>query len=264
MEQKKTTFRVEDSVGFIGMNSPKTLNAFDGEMNPELQALLDRCEDDPAVKVVVIEGLKKAFSAGGNLSVFYQDYRDHGRVELDALLVQAARITATIRKMSKMVVTSVSGAAAGAGANLALSGDFVLAAENARFIQAFVNVGLTPDTGGAFQLCRAVGSHRAMELCISGRPMDAAEAKALGLVNEVYPVEELSAQTAAFAKKLAAGPTRAYAGIKRQIYAAAFFDYDGFLNSVELPIQSAAMKTKDFERALCGFVEKQAYVFTGE
>lgn len=264
MELKKTTLRIERGVGYIGLNSPETLNAFDGEMNPELLFRLECCESDPNVKVVVITGLKKAFCAGGNLKVFYQNYKENGQVELDELLVQAAHITSYIRKMSKLVITSVCGAAAGAGANLALSGDFVLAAENAKFIQAFVNIGLVPDTGGAFQLCRAIGSHRAMELCVSGRSMSAAEAMQLGLVNEIWPVDKLEEQTIAFAEKLAQGPVRAYANIKRQIHAAAFFDYDSFLNNVELPTQSASMKTKDFEAALCGFVEKRPYTFTGK
>lgn len=264
MELKKTTLRIESGTGFIRMNSPETLNAFDDEMNPELLYLLDKCENDPEVKVIVIEGLKRAFSAGGNLSLFYQDYKEHGQLDLDILLVQAAQITSNIRKMSKLVVTSVCGAAAGAGANLAFSGDFVIAAENAKFIQAFVNIGLVPDMGGAFQLCRAVGSHRALELCLSGRPVLASEAKELGLVNEVCTVDELPVRTAEFAKKLAKGPIRAYANIKRQIHAAAFFDYDAFLNNVELPTQSASMKTKDFEKALCGFIEKKPYTFTGK
>ncbi len=264
MELTKTKFRIEDAVGFITLDSPSTLNAFDGEMNPQILYLLEKCENTPEVKIVVIEGLKKAFSAGGNLSVFYSDYKEHGQVNLDELLVQAANITSYIRKMGKLVVTSVSGAAAGAGANLALSGDFVLASENARFIQAFVNVGLVPDTGGALLLCRAVGFHRALELCLSGRPLSAQEAKDLGMVHEICTADELSERTAAFAKKLAAGPIKAYANIKRQIHAAAFFDYDAFLNNVELTTQSASMKTKDFEKALCGFIEKKAFTFTGE
>jgi len=264
MELVMTKFRTEGGMGIITLNSPKTLNAFDGDMNPELLYLLNYVERDPKVRVVIIEGLEKAFCAGGNLKVFYNEYKEKGRLELDELVIQAAQIASTIKKMGKLVITSISGTAAGAGANLALAGDFVLAAENVKISQAFANVGLATDTGGAFLLCRAIGSQRAMELCISGRELCAQEAKELGLVNEVYPVDALQECTMEFAKKLVAGPTKAYANIKRQIYAATYADYDAYLHTVEIPLQCASMKTRDFEKAICSFVEKIPLVFSGE
>ncbi len=264
MEYVLTQYKVENNIAVITMNSPKTLNAFDDVMNPELISRLNSAEEDPGVKVVVIEGLEKAFCAGGNLKVFYAKMKENKQDDFDKLVAQAGVIAGMIKRMTKLVITSVSGAAAGAGAGLALSGDFVLAAENAKFSQAFSAVGLATDTGGAYLLSRCIGAQRAMELCISGRAMPAEEAKKLGIVHEIYPKDQLREKTMEFAGKLANGPTKAYAAIKRQIYAAAYKDYDAYLHTTETPLQCASMRTQDFGEALCGFVEKKPFVFSGK
>lgn len=127
------------------MNWPKNLNAIDMDMVNELLSLLDTCEADPEVKAVIIASAAKSFSAGGDIGYFYNNIQAGGDINMDDLIENAGKVSLKIKKMSKMVITSVNGAGAGAGANLALSGDFVVAADNAKFILAFVNLGLIPE-----------------------------------------------------------------------------------------------------------------------
>jgi enoyl-CoA hydratase/carnithine racemase len=165
----------------------------------------------------------------------------------DDLIEKAGLVSLNIKKMSKMVITSVNGAAAGAGANLALSGDFVVAADNAKFIQAFINLGLVPDTGGTYLLSKTIGPQRAMELCATGRPLGAEEAKAWGLVYQVCPKEELEEQTMKLAKKLTAGPLIAYGALKKQFFEANYADYGRYLAEGEVPTQSVCISSNDFK-----------------
>ena len=183
---------------------------------------------------------------------------------MDDLIEKAGLVSLNIKKMSKMVITSVNGAAAGAGANLALSGDFVVAADNAKFIQAFINLGLVPDTGGTFLLSKTIGPARAMELCATGRPLGAEEAKAWGLVYQVCPKEELEEQTMKLAKKLTAGPLIAYGALKKQFFEANYADYSRYLAEGEVPTQRTCISSEDFKEGVCAFIEKRKADFQGK
>ena len=161
MEYKKNIFTIEDNIGVIAMNFPSNLNAIDMEMVEELLSILDECEKNPEVKVVVIKSAGKAFSAGGDIGYFYKNIQAGGDINMDDLIEKAGLVSLNIKKMSKMVITSVNGAAAGAGANLALSGDFVVAADNAKFIQASretaVDTGVIMADANAEMVFRLVG-----------------------------------------------------------------------------------------------------------
>lgn len=265
MELAKTLFEAKNGVGLITMNYPDNLNALDVQMSKEVLYHLNQCEENPDIKVVVLAGLPKAFSAGGDIGFMYKQLKEGasfgGKSELSVLVGQ---LTLTIKKMKKLVITCVSGAAAGAGASLALSGDFVVAADNAKFIEAFVGVGLVPDTGGTYLLSRIVGSQRALELTLTGRPVKADEAKALGMVYAVFPAEELAQQTMALAEKMARGPLLSYENIKRQNFAANFSDYESYLNDVELATLAATGGSDDFIEGLAAFVEKRPPNFQGK
>ncbi len=154
---------------------------------------------------------------------------------MDGLIGKVGIVADGLKRMSKMVITSVCGAAAGAGVSLALGGDFMICADNAKFILAFVNIGLVPDTGATYLLSKALGTARTMELAATGRPLDAAEAKALGLAYKVTTKEDLDAVTMKFARKLAAGPLLSYKNIKKQIYDANYADYKKWLDETEIP-----------------------------
>ena len=169
-----------------------------------------------------------------------------------------------MKKMSKIVITSVSGAAAGAGVSLAIGGDFMICADNAKFILAFVNLGLVPDTGATYLLTRLIGPNRTMELAATGRPVGAEEAKALGLAYKVTTVEELDSVTMAFAKKIAAGPLLSYKNIKKQIYDAMYVDYKKWLDETEVPTQRECSASMDFQEGCKAFMEKRKAIFQGK
>ena len=147
MELKKLIYTVEDGIAVIQMNYMKNLNAIDEQMADELMYVVDAAEKDPNVKVVVLKGGEKAFSAGGDIGYFYDLIQAGGEVNMDGLIAKVGIVADGMKKMSKMVITSVCGAAAGAGASLAFGGDFIVCADNAKFMLAFVNIGLVPDTG---------------------------------------------------------------------------------------------------------------------
>ena len=155
------------------------------------------------------------------------------------------------------------GAAAGAGVSLALGGDFMICADNAKFILAFVNLGLVPDTGATYLLSKSIGTARTMELAATGRPMSAEEAKALGLAYKVTTVEELDEVTLAFARKLAAGPLISYKNIKKQLYDANYADYKKWLSETEVPTQHECSASMDFQEGCKAFMEKRKATFEG-
>lgn len=264
MELKKIQYSVEDGVGIIAMNYMKNLNAIDEQMANELMYVVDACEKDPNVKVVVIKGVDKAFSAGGDIGYFYQLIQSGGDVNMDDLIAKVGVVTDGLKRMSKLVIASVSGAAAGAGLSLALSADFIICSNNAKFIMAFVNLGLVPDTGGTYLLAKSIGAQRAMELCATGRPVGAEEAKALGLAYQVVEKEELEAATMKFAAKLAAGPLLSYKNIKKQIYETSYKDYTSYLKGCEIETQRECASSEDFKEGVKAFIEKRRAAFEGK
>lgn len=264
MELKKLIYTVEDGIAVITMNYLKNLNAIDEQMADELMYVVDAAEKDPAVKVVVIKGAPKAFSAGGDIGYFYQLIQAGGEVNMDGLISKVGTVADGLKRMSKMVITSVCGAAAGAGVSLALGGDFMICADNAKFILAFVNLGLVPDTGATYLLAKAIGTARTMELAATGRPVTAQEAKDWGLAYKVTTVEELDEVTMKFARKLAAGPLISYKNIKKQLYNAVYADYKQWLDETEVPTQRECAASMDFQEGCKAFMEKRKAVFEGK
>ena len=255
MELQKLIYTVEDGIAVVTMNYMKNL---------ELMYVVDKAEHDPDVRVLVIKGAEKAFSAGGDIGYFYKLIQAGGEVNMDGLISKVGSVADGLKKMSKIVITSVSGAAAGAGVSLAIGGDFMICADNAKFILAFVNLGLVPDTGATYLLTRLIGPNRTMELAATGRPVGAEEAKALGLAYKVTTVEELDSVTMAFAKKIAAGPLLSYKNIKKQIYDAMYVDYKKWLDETEVPTQRECSASMDFQEGCKAFMEKRKAIFQGK
>lgn len=263
MKLEKLIYTVENGVAVVTMNYMKNLNAIDEQMADELMYVVDMAEKDPNVKVLVLKGSEKAFSAGGDIGYFYQLIQAGGEVNMDGLIAKVGVVADGMKKMSKIVITSVCGAAAGAGVSLALGGDFIICADNAKFILAFVNIGLVPDTGAIYLLSKSIGVSRTMELAATGHPLTAEEAKELGLVYKVVPVAELEDTTIKFAQKLAAGPLISYKNIKKQIYDANFKDYKKWLDETEIPTQRECAASMDFQEGCKAFMEKRKAIFKG-
>lgn len=264
MELKKVTYSVSDGIAVIAMNYMKNLNAIDEQMADEIFYALNESEKNPDVRVIVLKGSDRAFSAGGDIGYFYQLIQEGGDVNMDGLIAKCGAIADYMKRMSKIIITSVCGAAAGAGVSLALGGDFMICADNAKFLLAFVNLGLVPDTGATYLLSKSIGAARTVELAATGRPMGAEEAKSLGLAYQVVAKEELDEAVRKLAEKISSGPLISYKNMKKQIYDANFADYKKWLEETEVPTQREAAASADFQEGCKAFIEKRKPNFEGK
>jgi 2-(1,2-epoxy-1,2-dihydrophenyl)acetyl-CoA isomerase len=253
-------FDVSDSIATLTLDRPDKLNSFTETMLREIRAGVDEASRSEAVRVLVMTGSGRAFSAGQDLS----EITDKPGVELRSLLDELYNpLIRAIRGLEKPVVASVNGIAAGAGANLALAADIVLAARSAGFIQAFSKIGLVPDSGGSHVLPRLVGRARALGLTLLGEPVSAETAEAWGLIWACVDDDRLEEETAALARRLADGPTAALGLIKRAIDAAATNDLDRQLD-LERDYQQTASQTEDYREGVQAFLEKRPPRFRGK
>jgi 2-(1,2-epoxy-1,2-dihydrophenyl)acetyl-CoA isomerase len=244
-------------VATITLNRPESLNALNAAMRGELLAAVKAAGRDDAVRAVVITGEGRGFCSGADLRAGSAE-RAFRRVLTD----EYNPLVTAIRELPKPVIAAVNGVAAGAGVSLALACDLVYAADDARFIQAFVRIGLVPDSGSTRSLVRALGRHRAAHLVFSGEPLSAADAQAAGLVHELAPADRLAEVAHAAAAKLAAAPTRAIALAKRAINHAE----DALLGeslAMEAALQEVAGRTEDHAEGIAAFGEKREPRFLG-
>jgi enoyl-CoA hydratase/carnithine racemase len=255
MTFSKITYDVQESIAVITLDSPKNLNAFDEKMIDDVLGGLSAAEENANVRAVVIKGNGPAFSAGGDIGFMYKSLKS-GQLNFSGEIQKIAQISVNIKKMSKPVIASVHGAVAGAAFNIALACDFCIATEEVKFIQAFVNIGLIPDAGGLYLLSRAVGTNRAIQLAMTGKPVSAQEALALGFVTKVVDKESLEATTLGMAKKLSAGPSQSYRHMKALLYKSQFSDFEAYI-AHEVEAQTACGSTKDFAEGISAFVEKR-------
>lgn len=249
----------EGAVLTLTLNRPQAFNSFTREMATALQSQLDAAEADESIRCVVITGAGKAFCAGQDLKEVTAD--DAPSMED----IVHKTYNTTIRKMralSKPIVVAVNGVAAGAGANIALAGDLCVAAEGAKFIQAFSKIGLVPDSGGTWVLPRLIGLQRAMALAFFGTPVEATEAEAMGMIHKAYPRDGFEAAVAQLAAQLADMPTRALALTKKAFHAAMNQGLDAQLDT-ELKLQAEASRTRDHAEGLAAFLEKRPPAFEG-
>lgn len=251
---------VRDDIATITLNRPEKLNAFTGTMREDLLAALRECEDDADARVVVITGAGRAFCAGGDVE-FMSGLQKSGDVDAFRELLDAGRdVILQIAAMSKPVIAAINGIAAGAGCNLALACDYRIASENAKLSESFVRIGLHPDWGGTWLLPRLVGRSRAMEILMTGRMVDAAEALAIGMVDRI--ASDLGASVDELARSLAAAPPIALAGIKRALLASESNDLRAQID-LESEHQLACFRSKDGAEGMAAFFEKRAPRFRG-
>ncbi len=250
-----------DGVTKITLNRPDRLNAFTEDMHRALAAALDDAAD-ASVRAVLLTGAGRGFCAGQDLGDRDPSKMD-GPPDLGDTLERFYNpLIRRIRALDKPVVCAVNGVAAGAGANVALACDIVLAARSAKFIQAFCRLGLVPDAGGTWALTRRLGEARAKALAMTGAPLDAETAAAWGLIWRAVDDDALAAEAGALAASLAAGPTFGLALTKRAIHAAAVNDLDAQLD-LERDFQRRAGRSPDYREGVAAFLEKRQAVFSG-
>jgi 2-(1,2-epoxy-1,2-dihydrophenyl)acetyl-CoA isomerase len=248
----------------VTLNRPDSLNSLNETMTAELATVLRELSYDPQVRCVVITGAGRAFSSGQDLGDLKKLYSNPEHVPhlADELRRRYNPIITGLRDLEKPVLAAVNGVAAGAGLSLALACDLRVAADKASFIEAFVNVGLVPDSANTFFLPRLVGLGKALELCFTGDKVSAADALSLGLVNKVVPADELMKATHELAARLANLPTRAIGLMKQLLYRSFNSDLDAQLEAEALAQETAAL-TADHREGVMAFFEKRRANFQG-
>lgn len=243
----------EDKVATLSLNRPDVLNAINNAMRRELLAALEDVAADDEVKVLVLTGKGRAFCSGG-------DVKGMGMRER---MIKPHPIILKMVSLEKPVISAVNGVAAGAGCNLAMAADIIIASEKASFIQTFVKIGLVPDWGGMFFLPRLVGIYKAKELMLTGDRISAVEAERIGMVNKVVPDEEFQDFVKEYSGRLAKGAPKSMAMIKKTLNVTQNSDIDTVL-ALEYQAQTICRETADHKEGIAAFKEKRAPEFTGE
>lgn len=258
-ENNYIKFSLEAGVATITLHRPEVFNSFNREMALLLQEHLRSCQNNPEVRAVVLTGEGKAFCAGQDLGE-----ATNGSLEISEIVVQHYNpIIMLLRELEKPVIAAVNGVAAGAGANIALACDIVVAKESASFIQAFSKIGLIPDSGGTFFLPRLIGMQRASALMMTGDKVSAKEALEMGMLYKVFADEAFAGEVNALAQKLAQMPTKGLAYTKALLNCSFDFNLEDQLRN-EASYQQRAGKTQDFKEGVQAFVEKRKPNFTGQ
>jgi 2-(1,2-epoxy-1,2-dihydrophenyl)acetyl-CoA isomerase len=254
-------FEVSDGVATLTLNRPDAANGIDLGLGRDLMQAAIRCDEDAAIRAVVLTGAGRMFCAGGDLKAFaaYGDDLSRGLKELTVYLHAA---TSRFARMDAPLVTAINGPAAGAGMSLALAAEIAIAGESAKFTMAYTAAGLSPDGSSTYYLPRLVGMRRAQELMLTNRRLDAREALAWGLVTKVVPDETLASEAHALATQLAQGPTRAYGRVKSLLASSL---QESLETQMELEARGiAAMgRTEDGREGIRAFLEKRAPRFKG-
>ncbi len=253
-------YSIDNGTLTITLNRPESYNSFNEQMKKELNDALKEADKDAAVRCIVLRGAgEKAFCSGQDL----KEHRGSKRSLKDSLDKSYNPIIRKIRSIEKPVVAMINGVAAGAGCSLALACDMRVMASDAYMMQAFVNIGLVPDTGAHWFLPRLAGMTRAFEYAATGRKIPADECLQAGLVNRVVKGAELEAAVAELASSLAQAPTRAIGLMKRAFNKALHTDLDSLLD-YEAVIQQVASETDDHREGIQAFIEKRKPVFKGK
>ncbi|MCF6306354.1 MAG: 2-(1,2-epoxy-1,2-dihydrophenyl)acetyl-CoA isomerase PaaG [Flavobacteriaceae bacterium] len=257
---KSIQLNIKNQVAFISLNRPEVFNSFNREMALLLQKTLDDCEKKDEIRTIVITGNGKAFCAGQDLKEVTTPELNPGFKKI--LEEHYNPIITRIRNIKKPIIAAVNGVAAGAGANIALACDVVVASDKVSFIQAFSKIGLVPDSGGTFFLPRLIGFQKASALMMLGEKVSAEEAEKLGMIYKVIPSESFSEEVEKLAFHLANMPTQALGFIKEMLNKSMTNTLEEQLD-LEGKLQIASAQSNDYQEGVNAFVEKRKPNFEG-
>lgn len=255
-------FSLEAGVAQLTLNRPDRLNAFNTKMHDEVADALGVVESTPEARVLLLTGAGRGFCAGQDLGERKRAPGDPAPDLGESIELRYAPLIRRLTNLRLPVVCAVNGVAAGAGANIALACDLVIATQSARFIQSFVNIGLIPDAGGTWTLPRLVGQARALGIAITGAPVSAADAEAMGMIWRCAPNAEFAAEVDALAAKLASAPTRAVSAAKLAIRSASGATLSAQLD-LERDLQRELGHSADYAEGVAAFGEKRSPNFSG-
>ncbi|MFQ6115256.1 MAG: enoyl-CoA hydratase/isomerase family protein [bacterium] len=265
MNYENIIFKVEQNIAHLTLNRPDQLNALNESIIQEMQNALKESSSRDDVRVVVISGAGKAFSAGGDIKVMKQALESG---EPAKFFIEPLRglnqIAMTIRNLPKPVMAAIHGFANGAGLNLALCCDIRIAALSTKFNQAFIKIGLVPDTGGTYLLPRIIGMAKATELFFTGDFIEAKEAERLGIINKAVPDDKLQEETLKYATKLTQVPTYAIGKIKMLLQMSYQLNFDSQVELERTAQIEIAEKSQDFIEGVSAFLEKREPKFIGK
>ncbi len=251
---------VREAIGVVTLNRPEALNALTDPMKRDLLDCLKSLERDENVRALVLTGEGRGFCAGEALN---EELVKSAEPPIDRTLKEFYHpVIERMRAIDKPIVAAVNGICAGAGVSLALAADFRIAADKASFLMAFVKIGLVPDAGSTFFLPRVVGMTKAIEMCMTGDKVDAAEAESIGLVNRVVSLDRLMEESLKLAGRLAQAPTKAIGLMKRAFDRSLRVDLADQLR-YEADLQAIAARTGDFHEGVEAFLAKRPAVFRG-
>ena len=251
---------IQGKVGIIRLNRPEAMNCVNEKMAEEFALAMGEMEHNDDINIIILTGMGKAFCAGGDIKAM-QEFAT--AAEAMNYVQKVGNITHLIYHCRKPVIAMVNGAAAGAGFNIALACDLIIAAANCKFIQSFVNVGLAPDCGGHYLLPKAVGSHLAKQFMFEAAPVTAEQGKELGFVNKIFPTDTLEQETLQYAKMLSEKAPLAMQVCKNILNNSEGMTLEDMLE-VEAKSQSLLAMTDDCKEGLAAFTEKRQPIFRGE
>ncbi|MFV0573360.1 MAG: enoyl-CoA hydratase-related protein [Xanthomarina gelatinilytica] len=260
MSNNSILLKIENNIAYITLNRPEVFNSFNRDMALSLQSIFDDCESNNTVRAIVLTGKGKAFCAGQDLKEVTSPELNPGFKKI--LEEHYNPIITRIRNIEKPIIGAINGVAAGAGANIALACDVVVAHEKVSFIQAFSLIGLIPDSAGTFFLPRLIGFQKASALAMLGDKIPADEAERLGMIYKVIPLETFEDEVSRLAYKMANMPTKALGLIKKSLNQSLTNNLEQQL-ALESKYQIEAAGTEDYAEGVAAFIEKRKPNFIG-